>query len=318
MLKFGTGGTPWTAKKKDTISGITRNDELGLDHLELEFVQGVRMKEEKAIEVREHLQKINSQRKENNRPDFDLTIHGPYYVNMASIDERIIANTENHILSSLRIGNVMGAKSVTYHAGSFMKFTKEEVYERIENMTKKIVDIMHDEKLNIIMSPELTGKEAQFGSLPDLVRLCKAVKGVKICYDFAHNYARSVGKNNTKAEIQDSLKFIQDELGGDFLKNIQIHMSNIIYSDKGERWHLPFLEKVEDYEKILTHGFEFEKLKSELDEFYENGKKVYENKFDWRMILETLKEFEVGGWVVCESPILEWDGKLMQEYYRSL
>lgn len=318
MLKFGIGGTPITAKKSDSESGIIRVDQLGLDHMELEFVQGVRMKEEKALAVRKLKDEINGKRKLAGTPELDLTIHGPYFVNMASVDERIIANTENHILSSLRIGNIMGAKSVTFHAGSFMKFTKEEVYERIENMTKKIVDIMHDEKLNIIMSPELTGKEAQFGSLKDLVKLCKNVKGVKICYDFAHNYARSVGKNNTKAEIQDSLKYIQDELGGDFLKNIQIHMSNIIYSDKGERWHLPFLEKVEDYEKTLANGFEFEKLKSEMDEFYENGKKVYENKFDWRMILETLKEFEVGGWVVCESPILEWDGKLMQEYYRSL
>jgi deoxyribonuclease-4 len=44
-LLFGTGGTPRTSRTKSTIDGIKRIAELGLDCMEIEFVQGVRMGE---------------------------------------------------------------------------------------------------------------------------------------------------------------------------------------------------------------------------------------------------------------------------------
>ena len=42
-LRFGTGGVPLSAVNRDTLAGVKRIKELGLDHLEIEFVHGVRM-----------------------------------------------------------------------------------------------------------------------------------------------------------------------------------------------------------------------------------------------------------------------------------
>lgn len=47
-LLFGTAGVPLSAKERSTEAGVKRVRELQLDAMEVEFVQGVRMGEEKA------------------------------------------------------------------------------------------------------------------------------------------------------------------------------------------------------------------------------------------------------------------------------
>ena len=50
-LLFGTAGTPLSAKRRDTVSGIQRVKELGLDMMELEYVRGTFPGEAKALEI---------------------------------------------------------------------------------------------------------------------------------------------------------------------------------------------------------------------------------------------------------------------------
>ena len=52
-LNFGTAGVPGSAAKTTPESGIERIPELGLDSMELEFVYGVRMKDDRAVLVGE-------------------------------------------------------------------------------------------------------------------------------------------------------------------------------------------------------------------------------------------------------------------------
>ena len=56
-LIFGTAGIPLSTWPQTTIDGINRVAELGLDCMELEFVQGVYLKEEDAILVAEAAKK---------------------------------------------------------------------------------------------------------------------------------------------------------------------------------------------------------------------------------------------------------------------
>ena len=52
-LHFGTAGVPFSAADDSSLAGIERIKELGLDALELEFVQGVKMGLDTAAKVRE-------------------------------------------------------------------------------------------------------------------------------------------------------------------------------------------------------------------------------------------------------------------------
>ena len=72
MLRFGTSGIPLSSPRPRTVDGIRRARELGLDHLEMAWVNGVRMSDATADAIasaaREH--------------DVSLTAHAPYYVNL--------------------------------------------------------------------------------------------------------------------------------------------------------------------------------------------------------------------------------------------
>jgi deoxyribonuclease-4 len=101
---------------------------------------------------------------------------------------------------------------------------------------------------------------------------------------------------------------------------MHLHISNIEYSDKGERHHLPFLKDVSDYVKagVIKRTGNKEFLEEYMKDFYKGDKKVWNDKFDYKMILKKLKEYEVGGYLVCESPVMEFDAVLIQDIYSKL
>ncbi|MCA9383575.1 hypothetical protein KC909_04360, partial [Candidatus Dojkabacteria bacterium] len=58
-LRIGTGGVPLSSKSRSTLAGIERIAELGLEHMELEFVRGVKMGEDTAKDVRKTKEENN-------------------------------------------------------------------------------------------------------------------------------------------------------------------------------------------------------------------------------------------------------------------
>jgi len=108
-LFFGPSGVPLSTKKRSTEEGIKRCKELGLDAMEILFVQGVKMSEEKAREVREVKEKTKIR----------LTVHGPYWINLNSKDKEKERLSLERILQSARIGWIAGAKSLTFHAAFY-------------------------------------------------------------------------------------------------------------------------------------------------------------------------------------------------------
>lgn len=106
-LRFGIGGIPHTAKGLE--NGIERLSELGLEHMELEFVQSVFVKEDKAPKIKELAEE----------KDVSLSVHGSYYTNFASDERPKWHASISRIVKAGYIGELCGAKSVTYHSGYF-------------------------------------------------------------------------------------------------------------------------------------------------------------------------------------------------------
>lgn len=307
-LRFGPGGIPLTTKKSEIIEGIKRVYELGLDAMELGFVHNVFVKDDEAPEVKKVSRQYNVK----------LTIHGSYYINLASKEKSKYYASINRIISSAKIGHLCGAESVTFHPAFIQGRKKQDIYKQVKEGLTKVFDQINIKKYKIKISPELTGKPSQFGEIKDLVKLVKGFKKQKcdmgFCLDFAHNYARSNGKNNTKKEIVSNLNFIESELGRAFLEDMHIHISGMIYSKKGERYHVTLLGSQQEYEQV---GIEINGFKEFNKEIKKNGR-LGGSRLDWRMILEVLKEKKVGGIVICETPSLEQDALLMKSYYNSL
>lgn len=306
-LRFGTGGVPHTAKGVD--KGLARLHELGLQHMELEFVRSVFVKEEKAAGIKDLAA-------EN---DITLSVHGSYYTNFASDDKQKWHASISRISDAAKIGALCGAKSVTYHSGFFQKQDFATVKPRILDAMRKVLKSVDEEGLSIKIAPELTGKASQVGDIDELVEMIKELKDegfgdAALCIDFAHKYARDGdGAHNTYDEFMVILDKIATGLGSEYLEKLHMHVSAIQYGDKGEKNHLVMLPDLKAYK---AEGIEVEGIEEAWNGMKEN--RFEENKFNWQELMQALKKASVGGYVVCESPILELDALLMQKYYQSL
>ena len=247
---------------------------MGLGAMELEFVQGVRMGETLAKQVNQKRQELG----------LTLTVHAPYFINLNAKEPEKIEASKKRICDSCRIGALCGAVNVTFHAGFYLGDPPDQTYQTIRNNIQEIINRLKKDKIDIRLTPELTGKPSQFGSLEELIRLAQELPQIGFCIDFSHLHARSGGKYNSYQEWTGVLKQIAKELGKPFLNNMHIHTSGIKYSAKGEREHLNLPESDLKYQDLL----------------------------------KALKEHDVSGILICESPNLEDDALLMKSYYESI
>jgi len=126
----------------------------------------------------------------------------------------------------------------------------EIVYQLIKAALVKITTDLRKAKIDIRLTPELTGKPSQFGSLDELLRLAKEIKGLGLCIDFSHLHARSGGRYNSYTEFSRVLKTVRESLGKDALHNLHIHISGIKYTAKGEREHLDLTDSDLKYQDL--------------------------------------------------------------------
>jgi len=270
-LRIGTAGIPESTKPRSTANAVKRLAELGLKHMEIEFVRGVSMGEATAQTIGELAREY----------DISLTVHAPYYVNLNSAEAEKIEASKDRIIQAARAGAWAGATSVTFHAAYYHNDDPEDVYQRVKHHMMDMLERLNKEAIAIRLSPETTGGPSQFGTLEELVRLGRDVPGVYPCVDFSHLFARSLGQFNTYQHFAGALQLIRDNLGDQALKEQHIHLSGIEYGPKGEKRHLPLEETELQYEDVL----------------------------------QALVDFDVAGWLTCESPILEEDALILQTLY---
>jgi deoxyribonuclease-4 len=226
-LLFGTGGVPLSAKSHSTQAGIERITELGLGCMEVEFVHGVKMSSQVAVTVGELAA----------RKKVALTAHGPYFVNLNAVEPQKVHMSKERILQTARIASLFGARSITFHAAFYLKSTPAETYIVVKRHLKEVVNILRKEGNNVTISPEVTGKPSQFGTLDEILQLSSEIEGVAPCIDFSHWHART-GRANSHQEFLDILDQVERKLGRKALDNMHIHLSGIAYGNKGEIKHL--------------------------------------------------------------------------------
>ena len=244
-LLFGTAGVPRSTKGKNSISGIERVRELGLDCMELEFVQGVRMSEKGAKNVHEA----------GNKENVFLSVHAPYYVNLNSLEEKLKASLER-IYQAARIGSLCGAESIVLHAAFYQKSSNQEAYDMVSKALQKITQQLLDEGISVVLRPETMGKRTQFGTLEEVLSLSSEIEGIMPCLDFSHMHARE-GRQNSYSEFIAILAKVEESLGKEGLLNMHMHISGIEYNRNGEKKHLTLKESDFNYPELLVAIKEF-------------------------------------------------------------
>ena len=269
-LLFGTAGVPLSADDASTLAALDRLKELGLDALEIEFVKGVKMGFDTARKVREKAAALGLR----------LSVHAPYFINFNSEDPGVRLHSQERLLSSVRVGSACGAGSVVFHAGFYGKDSPEKAHAAIRQGLSAVMSIVRSERLPAAVRVETMGKRSQYGTLDEVLLLCREVDGLRPCLDFSHIYARE-GRVNSIAEFERVLGKVAKKLGPSALKNAHIHIAGIHFNQSGEVKHL------------------------NLDEA----------DFRTEEWLQALRDFGVEGLVICESPNLEGDALMLRDLY---
>lgn len=267
---LGPAGVPISSKDRSTLGGVEWASELGLNALEVEFVRGVKMNIDMAKRVGELAKKLGIR----------LSVHAPYFINLCSLEKEKLNASKKRIMDSVERAHAMHADVVVFHPAYYGKLSEEEAYQRVKEACKEIRDSMRENGINDVrLGLETTGKVSQFGTLDEIVKIRKEVKGCSVVVDFAHLYARAAGRINF-SKIFDKVSTLKP-------KHLHTHFSCIEYSPVGmtgkgnERYHLTLDTKKPDFEPLV--------------------KEILKRKIDITLI--------------SESPILEQDALVMKKMF---
>lgn len=244
MLRFAVAGAPLsTPGAGGTLLGLKRAHELGINAMELEWVQSVPKNKEHMVKIRELSQEL----------DITLTVHAPYYVNLNSPDKAKLQASIGRVLDALSMSEIAGVRSVCVHPAFYLGMHPDDAYENVRKAVGMIMDKKQKLFPSVNLALESMGKPTQFGTLDEVLRISSEFD-IYPCIDPAHLHARTNGKINTAAEWNDMLDQYQRSLGKMSLSHVHFHYSGIAYSVKGEKHHLPLQEsdaRWKDFLRVL-------------------------------------------------------------------
>lgn len=239
-IRFGTVGSPQTTPQPGTPAAVQHSRLLGMDHLEIAWVQSVRVSDETCAAIKAAAEQHR----------VTLSIHAPYFINLNSQTADLMQKSDERLLAAARKGFLAGARDIVFHPGSYHEQSPDHVYERAKEKLLEIRGILDGEGVDVILRPETMGKKAMFGTLEEVLQLSRDIPGVLPCIDFAHLHART-GEMNSYGEFSAIFTVAEHYLGRAGLENLHAHLSGIEYGPRGEKNHLPLNEADLRYRDLL-------------------------------------------------------------------
>ncbi|MFZ5650327.1 MAG: TIM barrel protein [Bacillota bacterium] len=229
-IRFGPAGNPNSFYEQGHKSSLDMPGWLskkGLNAYEYQCSRGVNIGEETARRLgrlaREH--------------GVHLSIHAPYYINLATDDPVLREKTVNHLMKSLAAARWMGAGVVVFHPGS-VKGDRTASIRRAGQLLGEIIKKAREDGLGgIFLAPETMGKKSLLGSLDEVLELCTLDSGVIPALDFGHLHAASLGGFELEEAFSGVFDKVEAALGREALKNLHIHFSPVEYTNAGEKRH---------------------------------------------------------------------------------
>jgi deoxyribonuclease-4 len=241
LLLFGTAGIPRSTARRSSVAGIARTHALGLQAMELEFVQRVTMGQQTAQRVGEAAEEHGVR----------LSVHAPYYINFNSREPEKVRASRERLLSAARVAGWCGARNVVFHASYYHDDPPALVFGRVKAELASLVAQLRDEGVDVCLRPETMGKRSQFGDLREVLQLAAEIDGVGPCIDVGHLHARAAGGVNRYDEFVHILEEVKRQLGESGLQDMHLHVQGMAYTEAGERKHLNLLESDLRYRELV-------------------------------------------------------------------
>lgn len=232
--KFGPAGNQENFPYKSSVDAPKWLAELGLDCYEYQCGKGVNVGEATARKLGEAARELG----------ISLSLHAPYFINLANPDPESLKKTIGYILSACQAADFMGATRVIVHTGALMKRTRRKALDiAIRSMTEVLKAWEGEGYAHIALCPETMGKIGQLGDLGEVLELCQLDERLIPCVDFGHLYARTLGELTGLDACRAMLDQMEAALGSERVKTFHSHFSQIEFTPKGgEKCHRTFAD----------------------------------------------------------------------------
>ncbi len=227
-VRFGSAGIPHQCKG-GSFQAIECSNKLGLDAMELEFVRGVKLKEENARKLKAEAETF----------DIRLSAHAPYWINCCAEEKEKQDTSLRNLFAAAEAASWAGARVAVFHPGYYQERPAEECFRLVKNMFEKLREKMDEHEVkNVKLGAETVGKKSQFGGLDECIQLHLEIPEIMLVLDFAHLHARGDWKLLSEDDYASLFDHIEKHLP-EYLKDFHGHFSCVQYSERGELNHLP-------------------------------------------------------------------------------
>ncbi len=273
--RFGPAGVPPSFRRlKVTLEEVPKLlREEGLDAFEYQAVRwGV-----KPQIKRENAERLGSEAEKN---DVWLSLHGSYFINFCG-EKEVVETSKQRLIACATAAEWMNAHVVVFHPGFYGKKQPKEAFR---NCLEALKDVVEDMKTlgikNVKIGPETMGKQSQFGSFEEVLKLCEETEQTQPVIDWAHLHARNRGQFRTVDDFRKVVEEIENRLGTEAVKNMHCHFTKVEFTEKGEKCHHTLSEA--DYGP------------------------------DFNLLARVIAEFKLRPVIISESPVLDVDAVKMR------
>ena len=231
---FGPAGNSDSFSKahKSSLAAPGWIRDFGLDCYEYQCGKGVHIGEDSA-------RKLGAAARD---AGISLSLHAPYFINLANPDPDALQKTIGYIRSSCFIADQMGAGRVVIHSGALMKRSRSEALDIAKASLREVIAACDEAGFgHIALCPETMGKINQLGDLDEVLELCTLDHRLVPCIDFGHLYARSLGELEGREACVKMLDRVEAVLGAERASAFHSHFSHIQFTPNGgEKCHRTF------------------------------------------------------------------------------
>jgi len=253
FIRFGPAGIPLSCKGRTLKDGLEDIYALELNAMEIQLVRGVGQKIENAEEISALAEEL----------DIQLSVHTPYYMDLIGEPEAIERTIEN-IKWSANIAHELGAEVVNTHIGLYGDKSPKKAMELAITNIRNLRNWFKKQKLKPKLGLETSGKQKVFGSLEEILEICKRVSGTIPVLNFAHIHAYESGLLKKKNNFQEIFDQTENALK---TKTFYSHFSGIEHDNgnkkrctpikKGDMRFDPLADCIldnDDYELTIISG----------------------------------------------------------------
>ena len=162
-----------------------------------------------------------------------LSIHGPYRISATTEEPKKLQYSKSNLSKSLLIADWLGARHVTFHAGSFKR---KHNNAHVQKVLSEWEEWRQHKGYKAKMAPEVGGKYNSFADFFTLVEIAGTIDNCLITWDISHDFAR--GGNITKEEgILKRLNLLDQTFDLNASQRLPMHFSGMEVGKAGEKQH---------------------------------------------------------------------------------